>query len=758
MKKITAFLLALVMVLSLVTTTFAVETGQIFTLTFDNKAPHAGDTITATIYMEQAPTDYYKVTSSIEYNKDILTYVDYTCSWEDMTCAVTEKRSGDYKSYVDFKIDSRRGTNTDVLDKIQTRQTGAIATVTFKVNESCEAGQAINYKIRGTFYNSSNSAAINNPNVGEALVVTEQGGSTITVPKTETGYSVSMGADQQLVSGQQVRIPVTVASSEKNITGFNAYDMTFTYDPTALTLNTKAGDAANLTVEDSAGTVRVRRYGATQALGEALALDFTANKAASSTVTLNAAKFDIDANSINFDAPEATISDADTTVKALWNVSLPAGFASAAADGSTLVENGADFTFNAADKHYDYTLNITTNGETKQVKMTTGSYTIQNVTDNVEVTVAENGKVGKTYTIKYVVEDNTTDEAEKKATVADLVEYTGTTVQYPANYNFTVKFPGTSFKTLVSFTPDKNTSQSERQENGDFVYTLLGESLTGDENNEITVTVKKVKNDALKNIIVEGNGADAFDATNEKNFYAGENYTYKLNLSEQYYDYTIGVWYFKPLGNDRYDIKFLTPKQNDDGSYTIVDMPAYDVTIRITKTPKAVDPNAVDVSKYLELNDKTVYIVTVYGNTTITSGVITQQNGYTYDGALMYNTFYYKDVNGNAGHSYLIIVNQNETLDKETVVAKLKFVEKLNNDQVKSIDMSGAVAGSMASDVNASGTTDVNDLQLIYDLYNGVYDSFDQASMKKFLLADRTKDRQLDSQDAVKLAGELIVR
>ena len=57
-----------------------------------------------------------------------------------------------------------------------------------------------------------------------------------------------------------------------------------------------------------------------------------------------------------------------------------------------------------------------------------GSYTIENVTDNVQVTVAENGKVGKTYTIKYVVEDNTTDEAEKKATVADLVEYTGTTV------------------------------------------------------------------------------------------------------------------------------------------------------------------------------------------------------------------------------------------------------------------------------------------------------------------------------------------
>ena len=681
------------------------------------------------------------VVLNFSYNKDYLTCTGVAFSGTTLDYDTTEVQSGEYLSYVEFAA-----LDDDAAAIYQALPVGYTIKLTFKVADDA-AGEALNFKLNYVTYDTG----YNEYSEENSYSMTVAG--SLQIKPTATGYTVSMGADQQVAAGQKVRIPVTVASSEKKITGFNAYDMTFTYDPTALTLNTKTGDAANLTVEDNNGTVLVRRYGNTVALGGALALEFTANKATSSTVTLTAAKFDLDANSINFDAPAATITDADTTVKALWNVSLPDGFASAAADGSTLVENGADFTFKAVNPNYEYTLSITTNGETKQVKMTTGSYTIQNVTDNVEVTVAENGKVGKTYTIKYVVEDNTTDEAEKKATVADLVEYTGTTVQYPANYNFTVKFPGTSFKTLVSFTPDKNTSQSERQENGDCKYTLLGDTLTGDANNEITVTVKKVKNDALKNIIVEGNGADAFDATNEKNFYAGENYTYKLNLSEQYYDYTIGVWYFKPLGNDRYDIKFLTPKQNDDGSYTIVDMPAYDVTIRITKTPKAVDPNAVDVSKYLELNDKTVYIVTVYGNTTITSGgVITQQNGYTYDGALMYNTFYYKDVNGNAGHSYLIIVNQNETLDKETVVAKLAFKENLNSDEIKSINMSGAVAGSMNSDVNGSGKTDVNDLQLIYDLYNGVYDSFNQASMKKFLLADRTKDRQLDSQDAVQLA------
>lgn len=114
-RRIFSFLLAVVMVFSLAPSVFAAEVGQIFTVTFDNKIPYAGDTITATIYMVQAPTDYYKVTSYIEYNKDILTYVSHTCSWEGMTCAVTEKRSGDYKSSVDFKIDSKKGTETDMM-------------------------------------------------------------------------------------------------------------------------------------------------------------------------------------------------------------------------------------------------------------------------------------------------------------------------------------------------------------------------------------------------------------------------------------------------------------------------------------------------------------------------------------------------------------------------------------------------------------------------------------------------------------------
>lgn len=73
-------------------------------------------------------------------------------------------------------------------------------------------------------------------------------------------------------------------------------------------------------------------------MGEALDLEFTAKATATSTVKLTNAKFDLDANSINFDAPEATISDADTVVNANnFTVTLPDAFTS---DETRLVPNG----------------------------------------------------------------------------------------------------------------------------------------------------------------------------------------------------------------------------------------------------------------------------------------------------------------------------------------------------------------------------------------------------------------------------------
>ena len=642
-----------------------------------------------------------------------------------------------------FEIKQNKNSNTSTIPA------GKLCSITFTALESSDSVSTALFYNMGLFgscirvgstnyYSYDGSGGFDHGPDDPINVTISQSGSG-PIP-TATGYSVSMGADQQAIGGQKVRIPVTVASSEKGITGFNAYDMTFTYDPAALTLNTTSDSAANLTVEDNNGTVRVRRYGNTVALGEALALEFTANKATSSTVTLTAAKFDLDANSINFDAPAATITDADTTVKALWNVSLPDGFASAAADGSTLVENGADFTFKAVNPNYEYTLSITTNGQTQEVTVKGGSYTIENVTDNVQVTVVN--KVGRTYTLKFV----------GSGVDAGLVTPTTATVQYPNDYDFTVKFPGTGYKTTVKFAPSDNKFDVERLENGDYAYKLLGNYLVGDENGEITVTVEKVENTAKKDIIVAGSGSEAFSADNALTFYAGENYTFKLDKNEQYYDYELVVWY---TDSSNHTVR-PTPKDNGDGTYTIVNMPNADMHITIHKMAKALDPNAVDVVKYLELDNKTMYMVTVWGELSHTDlgSTNTTYIAYTYDDNLMYDTSYYTAPNGTKGaSSWLVIVDKGEEFTKEEALKHLKLVES-TQEQNKNISL---VYFGIDPNVNGSkgGQLDINDVQLVYDMYNSLYENFEQVSVKKFLLADQTLDRQLNSADAVKLADKL---
>ncbi len=731
-KQIFSFILAIAMLLSVVPVAFAAEPeiGQIFTLTFDNKAPHAGDIITATIYLEQAPSDYYKVTSSIEYNMDTLTYVDYTCSWDSMSCSVTQKRSGDFRSYVDFRIDSKRGTDSVILNKIQTRQTGPFATVRFKVNESCEVGQAIKYKIRGTFYNANGMAVINNPNVAATLTVTEQGGSIITVPKTETGYSVSMGADQQLVSGQRVRIPVTVASSEKNITGFNAYDMTFTYDPTALTLNTKTGDAANLTVEDNDGTVRVRRYGDAVPLGEALALDFTANKAASSTVTLTNAKFDLDANSINFDAPDAAISDADTVVNANnFTVTLPDAFTS---DETRLVPNGGSFTFKPVDSHYTYTFTVKMGGTVTE-GLTFGAndtYTIENISGNVEVTCT--GKTPKQYDVEYVFGDKDPlleKDVTKGPDKATYLEDYSVTVTPRAGLSYwihyEIRYPNGTRSDQVSLTPVANAD-------GTITYTIPGSKIDGTV--YFIISTNKVTGYA---VLVTGNGAEDQAPGNGTSVPRDMPYYLQLNERENC-TYTVTA-YYQPI--DSITAVNMPAKVRSLGNGKYVVDPTPDTTLsgyarswRLVVNVEKVSQKAeeVSVSRYLELNDKTMMLITVKG---------TPEGGkaFTYDG----NTMYKVNAYGTDQYAWLVIVDKGQTLTQEEAAAKVAISAADN-----------VVTITRGFDVNMTGKVDVNDAQLVYDMYNGTYSDFTKVSVEKFLRADVNATKVVDHTDAVAIVNQ----
>lgn len=621
-------------------------------------------------------------------------------------------------------------------DNEETIVAGKICSVTFAALDNISGAQTASF-FNGTTGVSRSSIEVDEEtlyvkdgafNHGESdpikVTITPDGAGPI---PTATGYTVSMGADQQVAAGQQVRIPVTVASGEKGITGFNAYDMTFTYDPAALTLNTKTGDAANLTVEDNNGTVRVRRYGATQALGEALALEFTANKAASSTVTLTNAKFDLDANSINFDAPEATISDADTVVNANnFTVTLPDAFTS---DETRLVPNGGSFTFKPVDSHYTYTFTVKM-GDTVTEGLTFGAndtYTIENISGNVEITCT--GKTPKQYDVTYRIDEDVEQDVTKgPETVTYLNDYSFV-VTPRAGYSYRVIYEvdnGDSFVHTVIAVPTAN-------DDGTLTYTIPGKEIVGG----VKIWISANTESGIP-VVFTGNGAE--DAASGNASSMGKNMPYYFTLNQrESCDYTVTA-YYQPLSTPTASKRPATVRSLGNGKYVVeavnynddlyVYARSWNLVVKVEKVSHSAEE--VTVSKYLELNDKTMMLVTVKG---------TPEGGsaFTYDG----NTMYKVEGYGTDRYAWLVIVDKGQTLTQEEAAAKVAISAADN-----------VVTITPSFDVNMTGKVDVNDAQLVYDMYNGTYSDFTKVSVEKFLRADVNATKVVDHTDAVAIVNQ----
>ena len=720
-KRILSLILTCVMLLSITPVVYAAsQIDDVFSVTFDNTAPNPGETITAVMSLDRSTADVYRLWSSIYYNKDVLSCEKVEFYGTEIAYEITEDTAGEYDSEVRFDENGR--SDDSVAQKIQALPQGPFAKITFKVSSTCDIGQAINYRVKGGVY----------AKTGRLPTKKWENDFTMTVgtdsdPRTETGYTVSMGADQQVAAGQQVRIPVTVASGEKGITGFNAYDMTFTYDPAALTLNTKTGDAANLTVEDNNGTVRVRRYGATQALGEALALDFTAKATATSTVKLTNAKFDLDANSINFDAPDATISDADTVVNANnFTVTLPDAFPS---DETRLVPNGGSFTFKPVDSHYTYTFTVKM-GDTVTEGLTFGAndtYTIENISGNVEVTYT--GKTPKQYDVKYKIDEDVEQDVTKgPETVTYLNDYSFV-VTPRAGYSYRVIYSvdnGDPFVHTVIAVPTAN-------DDGTLTYTIPGKEIVGgveiwiDPNTESGIPV-----------VFTGNGVE--DAASGNASSMGKNMPYYFTLNQrESCDYTVTA-YYQPLSTPTASKRPATVRSLGNGKYVVEAVNyndylygyarSWNLVVKVEKVSHSAEE--VTVSKYLELNDKTMMLVTVKG---------TPEGGsaFTYDG----NTMYKVEGYGTDRYAWLVIVDKGQTLTQEEAAAKVAISAADN-----------VVTITLGFDVNMTGKVDVNDAQLVYDMYNGTYSDFTKVSVEKFLRADVNATKVVDHTDAVAIVNQ----
>ena len=684
MKKVISLLLAIAVIISLVPAVFADDLPTM-TVEVDKTEVQPGDTITLTLSIDQTISNLNNWEWAIYFDKDA--YV---------------KTSGELEPGCTTSIGSTAGMvgdNVDILGKNAVRvsalspsgdpvtlNAGKIATVTFMATENITAENArIEVKTEALpDYDTLEDNSVNLAgNIIDVTVVTTE----------EKGYTVSMGADTSAPYGQTVEVPVTIGYSDDSVTGYNAYDMSFSYDSSALKLDMTETNEEGNRVMLGDNSVRIVRYGKEAALGEALTLKFEvlAGKG-SSNVTVTSAKVDTNGNAIEADAPDATIlRPAATVTVSGYTVTLPDDFTRTDAPGSTIIEAGGNLTFVPKDPNYDYDVKVIVGDQ--EVTPTVGedgTYTVPNVNGNVTVTSTKTAK-SFNVTLGDDITGNTTATYNQEYTFK-LTPASGYT------YNVTVTIGGKAYTGFTATTNDDGTT----------TYTIPGADVTGD----IVINSNKVAKPAQTyNVTFTGTGAgDATGASSVK-----ENATYTFTVTEQDgFEYTITA----TMGGKAVTVT------GSNGSYSIANVTG-DLVITIAKKSTTTTMD-VAVSKFVEMNNKTVFLVTV-------TGTPEEGKAFAYGENVMYKTTAY----GENVYSWLVIVDGTADLTAADAEAK--------------ITQSAAEAEEVAAgyDVNETGVVDINDAQLTYDIYTGKYTDFEKVSVRKFLRADTTGNKVVNSADAV---------
>lgn len=680
MKRTLSILLTIAMIISLIPAVFAADVPTMST-TVDKTEVQPGDTITLTLSIDKTITNLNNWEWAIYFDKTA--YVKTSGELEP-GCMSGTGTTGTVGDNVDILgKNAIRVSGLSTTGDPVTLNAGKIATVTFTATENITAENA-RIEVKTEALPDYDTLKDNDVKLTGNII-------DVTVKSSEAkGYTVSLGADKQVASGQIVEIPVAIGNNDGKTT-YNAYDMTFSFDPAILTLNMEATSTEGYRVIPGSGTVRIVRYGKAAELGDALTLSFVAAGQGKSDVKVTEACVDTNANAIEFDAPAAAILD-DTAVITVsgYTVSLPDDFTRTDAEGSVIAAGG-NLTFVPKDPNYNYTVTVTVGGKTVTPTIgADGTYTVPNVNGNVVVT---SSKTAKTFNV--TLGDDTTGEA----TATYMKDYTfKLTPATGYTYNMTVTIGGkayTGFKAQVN-------------DDGTTTYTIPGADVTG---NIVINSNKQVK--PLETYKVTFAGTGAGDATGESTVQEKANYTFTV-AKQKNFEYTITA----TMGG-----KNVTITEGADNTYTIASITG-DLVITIEK--KSTLTMEVAVSEYVQMDNKTVFLVTV-------TGTPDEGKAFAYGDNVMYKTTAY----GENVYSWLVIVDKNEAFTVATAEANITKASATAEEVKQSYD------------VNETGVVDINDAQLTYDIYSGKYTDFEKVSVRKFLRADVTIDKAVNSTDAV---------
>lgn len=699
MKRIISLFLVLVMLFSLTAIAFA----QGIIPTSDVTTVKKGEQVKVTMTMEEKITGVTTAEFRLAYDEDLFEF-DFDSSTPG-ECDIA--KSGDvggqvWNGYVKYTYANMRITGG-------TLDAGAVlATLVFTAKADVTAEQT------ATFTSSVHTFA----KVDGTHPVSDFSDKTVSVTVTPAstaveGYAVAASAVNPSITVNE-KAQVALKISNKNVETYNAYYMEVSYDTSVLTYNGINDTAAS--VIDNNGTLKIAGYGKDKICGtDNIVLTFTGKATGAAKVTVISAKVDVKANAAEKDAPAATIAtDAATITVGNYQVTLPDAFT-----GNGTANHGKDYTFTAKDlsKKYDFT-GSTMGDETVEVSDNgDGTYTVKNVTGELDIKATALVKINLDNQAGAVIDGITNGEYVKPNTAI----------------NFTVT-PDAD-KELVVTVDDEEVKGSSRP--GAMLYTIAADKVTGDALNIVvnyktdTITIIETGG-AWGAVTLRGTwneGGGVIDMST-----AGDTYLLKLNPTKENkkisdYVVTINNTPMEPKRQGpNYAFSFIPAEVVVDGKITI------DVSYK--KTEPTI---TVNVSEYLNLSSKTMFLITATGD--VADGKVL-----AYDGNAMYWSAKYNENNG--AYAWLVISTDTlETVKAAATTDKFKFIDATDSNKI-SIAYNG--------DVNLTKAADINDAQLVWNMYNAEYSGFQEVSVRKFLEADMNADRKVDTADAAAIVNMIV--
>ncbi len=700
-KRIGSFFLAIVMLFTLVVPAFA----QSITLVVDKDTVKAGEDVTVTVNFDEDLEKVSGLALNLHFNSNLFTY----------------KEGQKFDNYA-FIVKGEEGTAPDQykvinwasLEGVGTIKAGKYVTCTFTAKQDIVDLTTAEFVAKVDMDNTTMAPGYADPTYPDSKISV-----TVTPASTEPeGYAVAASTvNSSITVNEDAQVALKI--SNKDATTYNAYYMEVSYDTNVLTYKGINTDAA---VTDNNGTLKIAGYGADKTCDtDKIMLTFTGKTTGEAKVNVTSAKVDVKANAAEKNAPAATITTGAATITVGgYQVSLPDGFT-----GEGTANPGKDYTFTANDrsKKYDFT-GSTMGGELVEViDKGNGNYTVENVTGPLVITATE--KV--TINLSGDAMNTITTKSWGDATEVDA----GKALWFMAQ-------PETGKELVVTVNGEvvagKNMQAFMR-------YDIDAKKVTGTELN-IVVNYKS----STDTITIIGSG-DAWSDVDHNSSVGWEE-------SGKVTDKATAALKIRPATGKTIEdyvvtINGKTQDLTQEGRgprtrYMVAFVPADVAKDNIIKIDvsykKSPEPTVtVDVSEYLKLNNQSIFLITA------ACGELTEGKVLAYDKNQMYWSAKYNESNG----AYAWLVISDKGLEEVKTEAKAA---------IAAVD-GAKVEIAYNGDVNLTNAADINDAQLVWNMYNAEYKAdtdFQTVNRLKYLSADMNGDEKVDTSDAVAIVNMIV--